>query len=140
MAPLPPRKPPYRFHHRLPSTLEAINTAICNLTDFIKEIELEIHVFALVFLCREALNNAVIHGNKMDPDKEVQLDITIDGSSISITVGDEGEGFQWQEVVTGQPVPPDRTSGRGVTYLQQYGYSLHYNERGNILYLDKDIS
>ena len=128
----------HRFHHRLPSTLEGINEAIKHLTDFIKETDLQTNFFALVYLVREALNNAVIHGNKMSPKKNVQCDVQVEGSDISITIMDEGDGFHWQEVASRKPPKPDSPSGRGVYSLQQYGYSMHYNDKGNILYLNKE--
>lgn len=129
-----------RFHYRLPSSFEGINEAIGQLTDFIKEIKLETNFFALIFLIREALNNAVIHGNQMNPGKEVQLDVQVEGSHISITIIDEGEGFHWREIASRPPVKPEKTGGRGVYCLQQYGYTMHYNDKGNILYLNKEVS
>ena len=75
MTPTSHRHTVHRFHHRLPSTFEGINEAISHLTDFIKETDLQTNFFALVYLVREALNNAVIHGNKMSPDKNVHCDV-----------------------------------------------------------------
>ncbi|MBU0682621.1 MAG: ATP-binding protein [Proteobacteria bacterium] len=129
----------HRFHHRLPSTLEGINKTVAELTDFIKEIELKTNYFALIFLVREALNNAVIHGNKMSPTKQVQIDVVVEGANISITIRDEGDGFHWRKWVDRQPVNPEKTSGRGVYALQQYGYSIRYNDKGNILHLNREI-
>lgn len=130
----------HRFYHRLPSTFDGINETVARLTDFTKEIGLETNCFTLIFLVREALNNAVIHGNKMNPKKKVHFDVLVEGPNISITIIDEGEGFHWREIACREPVQPEKTSGRGLHQLQQYGYRMHYNEKGNILYLSKEIT
>jgi serine/threonine-protein kinase RsbW len=139
MTPPDPQNSIHRFHHRLPSTLEGINKTVAELTDFLKEIELQTNYFALIFLVREALNNAGIHGNKMSLTKQVQFDVVVEGANISITIRDEGDGFHWKKLADRQPVNPDKTSGRGVYALQQYGYSIHYNDKGNILHLKREI-
>lgn len=133
-------EPTKRFHYRLPSSFEGINDAVGHLTDFIKEIKLETNYFALIFLVREALNNAVIHGNKMSPAKDVELDVQVDGANLSITIIDEGEGFHWREIAKRPPVKPENPGGRGVYCLQQYGYSMQYNDKGNVLYLSKETA
>jgi serine/threonine-protein kinase RsbW len=43
----------------------------------------------------EALDNAVIHGNKFSPDKFIEIEYVSDSSKISFTVSDEGEGFDY---------------------------------------------
>jgi serine/threonine-protein kinase RsbW len=42
---------------------------------------------------REALANAIIHGNRQDPHKSVYVNIICKDGEISITVRDEGQGF-----------------------------------------------
>ncbi|MDQ7054563.1 MAG: ATP-binding protein [candidate division KSB1 bacterium] len=41
----------------------------------------------------EAVNNAIIHGNKLDPNKSVYVDIVTSEEGIKIIVRDEGDGF-----------------------------------------------
>ncbi len=41
----------------------------------------------------EAVNNAIIHGNKNDISKEIELEFIITDDFIKIIVTDEGEGF-----------------------------------------------
>jgi anti-sigma regulatory factor (Ser/Thr protein kinase) len=42
---------------------------------------------------REALANAIIHGNRQDPHKSVYVNTICKDGEISITVRDEGQGF-----------------------------------------------
>ena len=43
---------------------------------------------------REALANAVLHGNRQDAEKKVQINCRIQfGGEVSIIIKDEGKGF-----------------------------------------------
>ncbi len=69
---------------------------------------------------REAMANAVRHGNRQDPTKMVRVDCIIENSTVTIRVEDEGEGFD----VTDVPDPTDpanllRPDGRGIFYIRQ---------------------
>jgi len=46
----------------------------------------------------EVVNNAMLHGNKSSTDKVVTVEIKRDDKSVSITVSDEGEGFNPDEI------------------------------------------
>jgi serine/threonine-protein kinase RsbW len=42
---------------------------------------------------REAVANAVIHGNRLSPDRPVRLILDRDALRITVTIGDHGPGF-----------------------------------------------
>ena len=42
---------------------------------------------------REAVANAIKHGNAQDPAKQVHVDLVLDGRELVIRVEDEGSGF-----------------------------------------------
>jgi serine/threonine-protein kinase RsbW len=70
---------------------------------------------------REAVANAIRHGNQNDPTREVRIDFEIVDSVVTIRVEDEGDGFD----PTGIPDPTDpanllRPSGRGIFYMRQF--------------------
>jgi serine/threonine-protein kinase RsbW len=89
-------------------------------------------VFAVHLALEEAFLNAVKHGNKMDPDKTVAIDYTVDHEKVEISVRDEGVGFNPQSV-------PDprvgenlyRPEGRGLLLMNAYMQVFEYNEQGN---------
>jgi serine/threonine-protein kinase RsbW len=75
----------------------------------------------LVTALREAVANAVRHGNRQDPERKVRLEYRIHDSTVTICVEDEGEGFDPADV----PDPTDpanllRPSGRGIFYMRQF--------------------
>ena len=94
---------------------------------------------------REALANAIKHGNKLNPDKRVFVHVSLhpDGE-LHIEVEDEGDGFD--PAVLADPTMPDnimRSSGRGVYYMRQFMDKVQFRagERGGTcLELVKHIS
>jgi len=47
----------------------------------------------LLVSCTEAVNNAIVHGNKSNPEKIVSIRCIVSGGILTICVADEGEGF-----------------------------------------------
>jgi len=75
----------------------------------------------LVTALREAVANAVRHGNRQDPDRLVRVAYTIANSTVTIRVEDEGEGFDPADIP--DPTDPEnllRPSGRGIFYMRQF--------------------
>ncbi len=83
---------------------------------------------------REALANAIKHGNKLNPDKRVFVHMALSpGSELRIVVEDEGEGFDPARIAN--PTDPGNlmlSSGRGVYYMRQFmdEVSFQTGERG----------
>ena len=77
---------------------------------------------------REALTNAIKHGNGLDPAKKVDVCLTVDENGIDITVEDEGRGFDPDAVA--DPLAPDnllRTEGRGIFYMRRFMDKIDYD-------------
>ncbi|MFN4112031.1 MAG: ATP-binding protein [Ignavibacteria bacterium] len=69
----------------------------------------------------EAVNNAIIHGNKNDISKEIELEFIITDDFIKIIVTDEGEGFDLQSVP--DPTLPENLlseHGRGIFIMKHF--------------------
>jgi serine/threonine-protein kinase RsbW len=80
----------------------------------------------------EAVNNAILHGNKGDVNKMVTVQISADGNILDITVTDEGEGFEYGNIP--DPTDPkniENLHGRGVFLMRRLADSLEYNASGN---------
>jgi serine/threonine-protein kinase RsbW len=71
---------------------------------------------------REALANAIKHGNKLNPGKRVYVEIVAEPhAQLRMVVEDEGEGFD--PSLLGDPRDPEnvlRTSGRGIFYIRHF--------------------
>lgn len=89
-------------------------------------------VFSVHLALQEAFLNAIRHGNKMDPEKEVRIDYSVGLDKVEIFMTDEGDGFDPQAV-------PDprygenlyKIKGRGLLLMRSYMDAVEFNERGN---------
>lgn len=70
---------------------------------------------------REAMVNAVVHGNRYNLKKKVHLTVASDPEALRITILDEGEGFEPKELP--DPLAEEnllRQSGRGLLLIQAF--------------------
>jgi len=91
---------------------------------------------------REALANAVIHGNQEDPRKRVYVacGCALDGE-ISITVRDDGQGFDAGVL----PDPTDRNNlllshGRGIYLIRALMDEVSFEEHGKVVCMRKKLT
>lgn len=70
--------------------------------------------YRLGLAVREAVANAVLHGNRRDPAKHVRLNWELRGGRLQVTVSDEGGGFDRPEA-TGEVNLT--SSGRGLVLI-----------------------
>jgi serine/threonine-protein kinase RsbW len=74
------------------------------------------------------VTNAIIHANKCDETKMVQMNVTKDGNKLIISIKDEGKGFDPAKVP--DPTAPEnllKDSGRGLYLMKIYMDELKYN-------------
>ena len=82
---------------------------------------------------REALDNAVVHGNQEDPKTKVHIRCRCwPGKEISIVVTDQGKGFDFRKIV-GNGITPDPNSehGRGIQLMKAYMDEVHFERGGS---------
>ena len=75
----------------------------------------------LLMALREALANAIKHGNRQDLSKRIHLEMDVVGQNLKISIRDEGEGFDPSAV--DDPLAPEnrmKTSGRGIFYMKTF--------------------
>jgi serine/threonine-protein kinase RsbW len=120
---------------QLLSSYENIELAERALQELCSSAQLEEEIAYWVGMAlREALANAIKHGNKLNPDKRVFVRMVVrPGSALEIKVEDEGDGFDAELVA--DPTAPDnllRSSGRGVFYMRQFMDEVRFQagERG----------
>ena len=88
---------------------------------------------------REALANAIVHGNQQDARKSVDVACrcTTDGE-ISITVEDEGQGFDADSVA--DPTTPENRllkQGRGIYLIKSLMDEVCFERRGAVVHMRK---
>lgn len=93
---------------------------------------------------REAVANAIQHGNGMDPDKFVRVDCCLDGNEVVIQVRDQGNGFDPKKVP--DPLDPDnlmRPNGRGIFFMKKFMDDIQYSfesDGGTVVTMRKRVT
>ncbi|PYS52993.1 MAG: ATP-binding protein [Acidobacteria bacterium] len=128
----------------LPSRIEAIKDAASAAAQFIERAGLEADAaFGIDLAVREAVTNAIIHGNCQDEAKTVEVRLKSSEHLIEITVHDEGEGFDPGEV----PDPTDsqnllKANGRGMLFMRTFMDEVewsHHPEGGTVVRMVKRV-
>jgi serine/threonine-protein kinase RsbW len=87
---------------------------------------------------REALANAIIHGNHEDRRKHVHVSCRCKPDEVSIAVKDEGEGFDTNHVQ--DPTAPENIGsvhGRGIHMIKALMDEVRFEERGAVVDMKK---
>ena len=112
------------------SNLRIIEKAIDEIS---AELGINPENYGKIMVCTmEAVNNAIVHGNKTDKSKIVKVSIIPENKELKISVEDQGPGFHPDKV----PDPTmteniEKLSGRGVYLMSHLADRIEFNERGN---------
>ena len=79
----------------------------------------------------EAFNNAIIHGNKLNKDQEVNLVVAENGELLCFSVRDSGDGFDFTNIA--DPTSPEnleKECGRGIYLMRHLADEVEYTNDG----------
>ncbi|MBP9159758.1 MAG: ATP-binding protein [Flavobacteriales bacterium] len=79
----------------------------------------------------EAVNNAIHHGNALDPEKRVSMEYDTQGELITFRVSDEGPGFDYENLP--DPTDPrniEKPHGRGVFLMRALSDKVSFADNG----------
>jgi len=95
------------------------------------QLDQEKHANLLISLT-EAVNNAIIHGNKQDRTKTVSIKLVQTQGGLAVRVSDQGHGFNYEQLP--DPTCPERLcecGGRGVFLMNQLCDKIRYINGGS---------
>lgn len=135
----------YRFHLSIGSRFENIELVQVVLRDSLERLGIDEDTRHWVDVAvREAVANAIKHGNAQDPGKQVHVDLFLEGGDVVIQVEDEGVGFDPDQLR--DPLAPEnllKPNGRGIFYMKSFMDDIHYGPRpggGTIVTLRKKVA
>jgi serine/threonine-protein kinase RsbW len=106
----------------LPSHIEAVADAAAAAADFARNCGLaDEAAFGIDMAVREAITNAIVHGNKEDDTKQVEMTLNCVSQAVEIEVRDQGAGFD--PVSVPDPTAAEnlmKTSGRGNFLMRSF--------------------
>ena len=85
----------------------------------------------------EAVTNAILHGNKGNPEKKVDIICDSNGNNLTFTVKDEGEGYNPANIP--DPTAPEnieKPSGRGVFLMKNLADKVEFSDNGRTVSLN----
>lgn len=88
----------------------------------------------LMVASMEAANNAIMHGNKLNPEKYVIFTFLIDDEKLILTVKDEGPGFDYTHIP--DPTSPENIenlNGRGVFLMSKLSDKIEFEDNGSFV-------
>lgn len=101
------------------------------------ELDLSDEVYGNVLVATmEATNNAIIHGNRSNPEKEVKIEMKIEDKELMVHIEDQGEGFDHMNIP--DPTAPEnleKINGRGIFLMERLSDEILYIEEGRIVEL-----
>ena len=99
------------------------------------------HAMNLPLAIDEALSNAIIHGNRRDARKRVEIEGSIEGGLLRVRVRDQGEGFspEQRRHDPGDPQALMASSGRGLFLIESVMDEVRYTEDGRCIDMRKRV-
>jgi len=120
---------------------------VARVSPFVDDVMRSIDIFRMTadievdieIALREALLNAIIHGNREDPHKHVYVTILCGTEGeVAITIRDEGAGFDSNSVL--DPTAPEQVMsahGRGIYLMRALMDEVSFEEGGTVVYMRK---
>lgn len=124
---------------QFPSILENIHLAEKLIDDIVAEYNVKEDYYGeLLIAMTEAVNNAIVHGNKLDSSKQVTITFDVpDEKNLRFVVEDEGPGFDYDNLP--DPTAPEnieKPHGRGVFLMRQLADECSFEDNGRVVILD----
>lgn len=128
---------------RFPSVLESIHLAEKLVDDVCSEYKVKEDYYGEVLIClTEAVNNAVVHGNRLSTDLQVSLTFELEGEkTLRFIISDEGPGFDYENLP--DPTAPENLElphGRGVFLMQRLADRCFFNNGGTEVVVEFDVA
>jgi serine/threonine-protein kinase RsbW len=114
----------------IPSSQNHLARADRFLEDHLKEHGIDEDSIAdLAISATELINNAIIHGNKSNPDKIVTIELEFSDKHLSISITDQGPGFKPENIPS--PISDEnilKEAGRGIFIVRSLVDDLQVEE------------
>ena len=121
-------------HIQIASRMEGITEVEALINEICETLGVEeTHYGEILIAMTEAVNNAIVHGNKLDSNKMVDVSVHTEGPALEFRVADQGPGFDHENIP--DPTSPEnieKPNGRGVFLMRQLADSCEFEELGRI--------
>ena len=116
---------------KIPSLTENVSVVESFIDNLKDKISLSDNIYGNILISvTEAVNNAIVHGNKENKEKKVELYLKQNKKSISFIIKDEGLVFDESKI-------PDPTNPKNLNNIKGRGVFLIKNLTDNVTFRNK---
>jgi len=120
---------------KIPSIKENVSVVESFIENIGEKIRIEEAIYGNVLVSvTEAVNNAIVHGNKEDKNKKVRLGLKQNKKSVRFIVEDEGMGFDHNTLP--DPTNPkniEKVKGRGIFLIKSLSDKTTFKQGGRVV-------
>ena len=120
---------------KIPSIKENVSVVESFIENVGEKIRIEETIYGNVLVSvTEAVNNAIVHGNKEDKNKKVRLGLKKNKKSVRFIVEDEGMGFDHNTLP--DPTNPkniEKVKGRGIFLIKSLSDKTTFKQGGRVV-------
>lgn len=120
---------------KIPSIKENVSVVESFIENAGEKIRIEEAIYGNVLVSvTEAVNNAIVHGNKEDKNKKVRLGLKQNKKSVRFIVEDEGMGFDHNTIP--DPTNPknlEKVKGRGIFLIKSLSDKTTFKQGGRVV-------
>tara|TARA_B100000902_G_scaffold271852_1_gene257796 strand:- start:9733 stop:10122 length:390 start_codon:yes stop_codon:yes gene_type:complete len=117
---------------KIPSIKENVSVVESFIENIGEKVSIQEAVYGNVLVSvTEAVNNAIVHGNKEDKNKKVRLGLKKNKKSVRFVVEDEGNGFDFNNLP--DPTNPknlEKVKGRGIFLIKSLSDKTTFKRGG----------
>ncbi len=126
---------------KISSKIENLRKVEKMVDDLSTEFSISSDVYGNILIATlEAANNAILHGNKLDETKNVNIIFRIEEKKLMVKIDDEGGGFDYKNVP--DPTAPENienVNGRGIFLMEKLSDRLEFNRNGATVLLEFNL-
>lgn len=116
----------------IPSLMENIKMIESFIDNARDKFEINDDIYGNIMISvTECISNAIIHGNRNVKEKLVHLELMMEDESLTFTIEDEGDGFDYTEQE--DPTSPEnieKVGGRGIFLIKHLSDEVKFEEEG----------
>jgi len=119
----------------LPSTPASITEVESLIDESCAELQLNEDLYGNILIAvTEGVNNAIIHGNKLNASLSVRVGVLNNEEWVCFSIKDQGSGFDPESIP--DPTAPEnllKENGRGIFLMKNLSDEVTFEDRGTIV-------
>jgi serine/threonine-protein kinase RsbW len=117
---------------KIPSLVENVRIVESFIEDAKEKYSFNDDVYGNIMIAvTESVNNAIIHGNKCDKNKDVFISMNVMQKALKFTIKDQGTGFDIESLP--DPTAPEnllKPGGRGIFLIKHLADEVEFEDCG----------